>query len=89
MAVLTYGSNVTLQWANGVADKTALYAVKNVSTSDTINLSPDFLLLTQAALLGITPNQVLLAPSLAGTTLTMPAGLAGEAGYILVFGESS
>lgn len=89
MAALTYGAQVTMEWANGVSDKTALYAVKDVTSGDTINLSPDFSLCVLAAFLGITSNQVLLAPAASGTVVTIPAGLATEAGYLLVYGESA
>jgi hypothetical protein len=88
MAVLTYGTQVTMQWANGVSDKCALYAVTDVSTGDTISLAPDFSVCNQVAFLGVTPNQVLEAPSIAGTVVTMPAGLTAEAGYMLVYGEA-
>jgi uncharacterized membrane protein len=89
MAVLGYGTNVTLQWANGVSDKCALFAVKNVNTGDTINISQEFLVVILVAYLGITPGQILEAPTASGTTVTMPAGLVSAAGYILVYGQSA
>jgi hypothetical protein len=89
MAVLAYGSNVRLEWQNGAADKTAVYQVSDVNTGDTINLSPDFLAINSVAFLGITTNQVLEAGSISGTTVTIPAGLTAEAGYMLVYGESA
>jgi hypothetical protein len=88
MAVLTYGAQVTLEWSNGVSDKCALYAVKNVNSGDTINLGPDFSLCDLAFMLVITPTQGTALPGVAGTTVTMPGGLSGVAGYILVYGES-
>lgn len=89
MAVLAYGVQVTPQWANGVADKTAVYAVKNVNAGDTINLSQDFLLCLLVFMIVITPSMGTAVPGVAGTTVTMPGGLSGVSGYILVYGEAS
>jgi hypothetical protein len=89
MAVLGYGTNVTLQWENGVSDKVALYAVKGVNTGDTINISQDFISCGFGFMIVITPSQGSAVPSMTGTTVTIPAGMTNVAGYILVYGESA
>jgi hypothetical protein len=84
-------TNVAKVFADGDSDQVALYALRNVTTGDTINTGPgglgDFLGVKQAVVLGTTVAGI-ANPTIAGTTLTMPAGLAADAGYMLVWGPS-
>jgi len=89
MAALVYGTNVVRQWVNSSVDRTALYSMSDFNAGDTISLSNDFLVLNQVTLLGITPTAAVVTPTFAGTVVTMPVGAATEAGYMVVFGESS
>lgn len=73
------------QWQDGQADRTALYALRNVNTGDTADLSEDFTVLKRGIILGTTVAGQATA-SVSGTTVTMPAGLVNDAGYLLVFG---
>lgn len=73
------------QWSDGQAERTVLYALRNVSTGDTADLTEDFTVLKRAIALGVTAAGSAVA-SVAGTTVTMPAGLAADAAYLLVFG---
>jgi hypothetical protein len=90
MAVLGQ-MNVVKVFADGDSDQVALYALRNVTTGDTVNIGPgglaDFLGVKQCVVLGTTVAGI-ANPSITGTTLTIPAGMAGDAAYMLVWGPS-
>lgn len=73
------------QWQDGQAERSALYALRNVSTGDTADLTEDFTILKRAIVLGVTAAGS-AAASVSGTTVTMPNGLTADAGYLLAFG---
>lgn len=73
------------QWSDGQAERVALYALRNVNTGDTADLTEDFTVLKRAVMLGTTVAGA-VAASVAGTTVTMPSGVASDAGYLLAFG---
>ncbi len=75
MAVLTQ-VNCLRVWADGLSDRVALYALRKVTTADTIDLAADFLITKQAIMIGT-------------TVVTMPAGLSNDAAYLLVWGASA
>lgn len=84
MAALVH-QQYPLQWSDGQADRCALYALRNVTTGDTADLSEQFTVLKRAIILGTTvAGQA--AATVNGTTATMPSGLANDAGYLLAFG---
>jgi hypothetical protein len=88
MAVIDLGK-CTIQWSNGVADKTNLYAIRGVNTGDSIDLGADFVAPKIALFLSTTTSQKGVC-TIAGTVITIPtANLAGDAGYLLVWGSSS
>lgn len=72
-------------WQDGQADRVALYALRNVSTGDTADLSEDFMILKRSIILGTTVAGTSAAP-VSGTAVTLPAGLTNDAGYLLAFG---
>jgi hypothetical protein len=74
-----------LQWQNGQAERTAVYALRNVTTGDTADLTEQFTLLKRAVVMGTTVAGSAVA-SVSGTTVTLPSGLNGDAGYLLAFG---
>jgi hypothetical protein len=82
------GNHYPQQWTNGQSDKTALYALRDVSTGDTVDLGGDFLAVKQAIMLGTTVNGSATA-SVSGTVVTMPAGLSSDAAYLLAWGDSA
>lgn len=87
MAVLTE-QRVVRQWSSGDAEKTAVYALRRVTSGDTIDLAADFSELKRAVAVGTTvAGQAVV--NVAGTVATMPAGLANDAGFLLVYGVSS
>jgi hypothetical protein len=87
MAVLT-GINCVRVWADGLSDRTALYALRKVTSADTIDLSGDFQVVKQAIMLGTTVAGSAVA-AFSGTVVTMPAGLSNDAAYLLAWGASA
>ena len=87
MAALTTNHYVQV-WANGASDKAALYALRNVTSGDTADLGADFSILKQGTLLGTTVAGTETA-TVSGTVVTIPAGLAADAAYLLVWGASA
>jgi hypothetical protein len=87
MAALT-PNHYVLEWSNGMSAKVALYALRNVTTADTADLSNDFSVVKQGIMLGTTVigSSVCVV---AGTVVTMPAGLAGDGAYLLAWGVSA
>lgn len=85
MATLVLGTQVVREWENGEAERTALYALRNVSTADTIDLTVDFAAVKRAVLLGVTVAGAVVASN-TGNVVTIPAGVAADAAYLLVFG---
>jgi hypothetical protein len=92
MAALT-GAQIARVWSNDAADRTALYRISKVTASDTVDLGPsgvitDYQTVKQAAVLATTISGT-AAASVSGTTITMPGGLANDAGYLLVWGNTN
>lgn len=87
MATLTPNRYV-LEWSNGLSAKVALYALRMVTTGDTADLGADFAVVKQAIMLGTTVVGSATA-SVAGTVVTMPAGLAADGAYLLAWGVSA
>lgn len=87
MAALT-ASQCVWQWSDGLADRAALFALRNVTAADTADLSAYFSVLKRAVILGTTVSGA-AAASVNGTTATLPNGLTNDAGYLLVWGCSA
>ncbi len=79
-------------FSDGDSDRVALYALRKVTTGDTVDLGisglNDFLAPKQATVLGTTVAGI-ASPGISGSVLTMPTGLANDAGYMLVWGASA
>jgi hypothetical protein len=84
MATLTQ-VQVCLQYSNGEADRVALYALRKVSTGDTYDLATEFSSPRQAIVIGTTAQMAFTA-AIAGSVITIPAGLSSDAGWLLVWG---
>lgn len=89
MAVLT-GANVIPVYTAGQADQVALYALKDVTADDTIDLATignnaSFQVIERGVVMGVSAF-VELAAAFAGTVVTMPGGLSHSSGYLLVWG---
>jgi len=87
MATLT-GTNIVKAYSDGTADRLCLYAMRKVTTGDTVDLAADFSSPKQAIVLGVT-TQMAFTAAISGTVLTIPAGLAGDAGWMMVWGSSA
>ena len=75
-------------WSEGIADRVVLYAFRNTNAGDTFDSSADFSVVKRAVALGVTVNGAAAATA-SGVTITLPSGLAADAGYILAWGCSS
>lgn len=89
MAVLT-PLNAQPLYNQGGADLLALFALRNINTGDTLDISsvgvqPNFQVVKVAILLSVALN-VTGVPTIAGTILTMPNGLNKASCYLLISG---
>lgn len=81
-------SKISPLFTDGQADRVALYAMRDVTTGDTADLATEFASVKVAAVTGATVMAVEACP-VSGTVVTIPAGLAADAGYLLAWGSSS
>jgi hypothetical protein len=90
MAVIT-GAQVDRLYIEGPAAQLVLYALRDVTTGDTLDLGPsgqgDFMVVKQAAMLGSTVGGAATATA-SGTVVTMPGGLSSDAIYLLAWGDA-
>lgn len=90
MAVIS-GNQINRLYIEGPAAQLVLYALRDVTTGDTIDLGPsgtsDFLVVKQAAMIGATVNGAATATA-SGTVVTMPAGLSSDSIYLMAWGDA-
>lgn len=87
MAVLNEGANnVSLVYSAGQADVVALFALKNVTAGDTVDMAQWLSVLNRSVVLGISVF-VEIAATFNGTVVTMPDGLSHDSGYLLLWGS--
>lgn len=70
---------------DGRSSRVALYALLGVTTGDTVDLSAMFVSVQRAVILGTTLQGSALVTTIAGTTVTIPAG-SNDAGVLLAYG---
>ncbi|HSZ38474.1 MAG TPA: hypothetical protein VK817_00805 [Trebonia sp.] len=92
MAAIT-AAQVHKVFDNNAADRVCLYEISNVTAADTADLGPsgvvpDYQTVKQAAVMATTIAGTASA-ACSGTTVTMPAGLSHDAGYLLVWGDTN
>ena len=87
MAALT-PNHYALVWSNGMSDRAALYALRNVTTGDTADLAAEFSIVKQSTIMGTTVAGTETV-TVSGTVATIPAGLASDAAYLLAWGASA
>jgi hypothetical protein len=85
MPALVEGQFVNVYDDEGVSSKVALYACRNVTTGDTMDVGGDFSVVKRAGVLSDTAVGI-AAMAAAGVVLTFPAGLTGDGAFVLVFG---
>ncbi len=86
MATLT-GSNVILIYQTGEADLLKLFALRKVTTGDTIDLATvsNMQIVKAGVVLGVS-DFVEIAATFTGTVVTLPSGLTNSSAYLLVLG---
>jgi uncharacterized membrane protein len=84
MALLT-PDQLQIVYQDGQCGKTALYAVKNVDAGDTIDVADHFKVVKRGGIVSDTGTTI-GAVTIAGTVLTIPAGPADDAVWLLVVG---
>jgi hypothetical protein len=86
MAVLT-AANCSQVFSSGSADLVSLFALRKVTTGDTVDIAPlsSFLMINRGVVLGVSAF-VEIAATFTGTVVTMPSGLSNDSGYLLVWG---
>lgn len=89
MAALT-SSTVLNVWTNDAADRCALYAIKGMTAADTIDFGAsglgNFRAVKFAVIIGTTFAGAATCTVGSVTVVTIPAGPALDAGYMLVWG---
>jgi hypothetical protein len=85
MAVLVTPKNVSPLYTQGDPDMVGLFALKNVTAADTVDLSQWFQVINRAAVIGII-SFVEIAASFTGTVVTMPGGLSADTGFLMAWG---
>jgi hypothetical protein len=84
MAALTT-DRYPLMWQDGQSDRVALYALRDITTGDTLDLAEQFTILKRGSLVGTTIAATASA-SISGTVLTIPSGVNRDGAYALVYG---
>lgn len=84
MAALT-NEQFPILFSDGRSARVALYALLNVSTGDTADLSAMFTSVKRAVILGTTLQGAALVTTITGTVVTIPAGT-NDAGVLLAYG---
>jgi hypothetical protein len=87
VAVLTNVQVVRI-WDEGLSDRTVLYALRNVTAGDTIDVSADLNVVKRSVVLGTTVS-VAISASQTGTMVTIPAGMTADAGWLLAWGSKA
>jgi uncharacterized membrane protein len=88
MALLGTDQCVEL-FQDGRCGRTALYALKNVDASDTVDVASSFKVVKRAGIVSDTGTTIAAISTITGTVLTIPAGPAGDAVWLLVCGVAS
>jgi hypothetical protein len=92
MALIAAGMGAVPVFSAGSADRVILVSLRNVTTGDTLDLGATGLellsFINRAVIMSVT-SFVEIAGQWTGTVVTMPAGLANDAGYLLAWGSGT
>lgn len=77
-----------LMWMDGQAERTAVYALRDVTGADVLDVYQEFTVVKRAVVLGTTIAAA-VSMSVSGTEITVPAGANRDAAYMLVFGAAA
>ena len=90
MAQIAAGVGAVPVFQAGAADRVILVGLRGVTTGDTLDLGATgmglLLVINRVAIISVT-SFVEIAGQWAGTVVTMPGGLANDAGYLLAWGS--
>ncbi len=94
MASISAGTGAVPVFQVGAADRVVLIGLRNVTTGDTLDVGPNgmnlLLFINRAVIISITSFVEIAATwNNPGTVVTMPAGLANDAGYLLAWGSGA
>lgn len=87
MAVLAT-TRYPLQFMDGLSDRVALYALRDITAGDTVDLAQEFTVVKRAVIMGTTIAAAVAASVTIPTTITVPAGANRDAAYLLVYGAA-
>ena len=90
MAIVQEGVGAVPVFSDGRADRIVLVGLRGVNTGDTLDLGTtgmDLLMVINRVVVISVTSFVEIAGSFSGTVVTMPAGLANDAGYLLAWGS--
>ena len=90
MAQIAAGSGAVPVFQAGAADRVLLVGLRGVTTGDTLDLGGTGMglmtVINRAVIISVT-SFVEIAATFSGTVVTMPGGLAADAGYLLAWGS--
>ena len=93
MTILSPSVNSALLMRSGAADCVVLMGLRNVNAGDTLDIGPSganqLQVIYRCVVISVTQSAVQIAASFTGTTVTMPAGLSNDTGYLLAWGAST
>jgi hypothetical protein len=85
MAALT-ADQISLVYQDGACFRTAFMALLNVDAADTVDVGEWFKVVKRAGLVSGTGTTIAAIATIAGTTLTIPAGPADDGVWLVVVG---
>lgn len=88
MALLTF-DQVSMEFQDGKAEKMCVFVLKNVTAGDTVNLNGYFKVVKRAVALSATDIHSGSITTIAGTVITIPAGPAADAIWVMVVGVTA
>lgn len=77
-----------LKWMSGESERTAVYALLDVSGTDIADVYQEFSVVKRAVVIGTTVAAA-AAMSVSGTEITIPAGANRDAAFMLVYGAAA
>jgi hypothetical protein len=89
MAALLIGTSVIRRYNEGTAELIGFYSIDNMSAGDTIQMNPDYVNVSCAALMvtvGPSAGNAAVAVVTANTVITIPAGPSASGGFLMAFG---
>lgn len=76
-------------YRDGSCDRTTLYALKGTTAGDTVDVSADFRVVKRAGIVSVTGTTIAVAAVSSNTILTIPAGPAADAVWLLAVGVAA